>query len=252
MRPIISRTLCGLVLGLSLATAARADVSLYNFEAYADTALLGDGAVLDPGEVLTTFGFPIGNQAPPLETAVRATTVTPITLGGGSVSARFTADWNLDAASPYFAGVLLANSQTNLTTFSDGQVDLRSTGAGTTSIAMLINDGTNSYEHTSTSILSGDNTYTFDFTTPGNWTRTTSDPSVSYTDVLSNAQFIGFTLSRAAFSTDVETIHFDNVELVPEPSTILLMALGWMTLTMNPQATRPGWLRWPHGLLRQG
>ena len=231
-------TALGLTVALAIATDASAQVTLYDFEANSDLDILGDGATLDAGEVLTTFGFPIGNQSAPQETAVRARTASPITLSGGTVSARFTADWSLDGASPFFAGIQLVNAQTDLSLFSQGTIDLRTDFPGVSTVGMLISDGTNDYEHLGLTTLAGDNTYTFDFTNPSNWVRTSLDPSFSYSDVLGNAQFIGFTLLRSGATTDIETITFDNVVLVPEPSSILLMAVGAVVLAAKPNRKR--------------
>ena len=101
---------------------------------------------------------------------------------------------------------------------------------------MLISNGTDSYEHNGLAILAGDNTYSFDFTIPGNWVLTQG--SATYSAVLGNAQFIGFTLLRPGISTDIETITFDNVVLVSEPSSILLRAVGALMLAAKPNRKR--------------
>ena len=223
------------------ATNASADIVLYNFESYSDGALLGDGATLDAGEVLKTFGLPIGNQSSPQVTSVNASTTSPITLQGGSVSASFTADWSLDSASPYFAGMMLVNSQTDLSANSIGSatMDFRSTGAGTSTLALLINDGTTSYEHNAAAIGAGDNAYAFDFTNSSNWTFTDGNAGTTYSQVLSNASFIGFTLTRAGATSDIETVMYDNLVLVqvPEPATLVLLGTA-MIFLKKPRARR--------------
>lgn len=233
--------LCATIVLIS-AVNVSADTVLYSFEGFSDAHVLGDGATLDAGEVLKTFGFPIGNQAPPQVTAVSATTTSPITLQGGSVSATFTADWSLDVASPFFAGIMLVNSQTDLTANSTtgASIDLRSTGGGTTStLSLLINDGTTSYEHNPTTIIAGDGNYAFDFTNASNWVRSDGNPATTYSQVLSNAQFIGFTLTRGSATTDLETIMFDNVVLtqVPEPATLVLLGTA-MVFLKKPRSRR--------------
>jgi len=218
-----------------------ADIVLYNFESFSDGALLGDGAVLDAGEVLKTFGLPIGNQSAPQVTSVNATTASSITLQGGSVSARFTADWSLDVASPFFAGMMLVNSQTDLSanSISGATIDFRSTGAGTSTLSLLINDGTTSYEHNAATIVGGDATYSFDFTNAGNWTFTDGNGATTYSQVLSNAQFIGFTLTRVGATSDIETVTFDNLTLaqVPEPATLVLLGTA-MVFLKKPRTRR--------------
>lgn len=242
MKTIVTRLalVAAIILGSAVNTSA--DIVLYSFEGNLNGDVLGDGAILDPGEVLKTFGFPIGNQAPPLSTSVDAVTSTPITLQGGSVSARFTADWSLDLASPYFAGTMLVNTQTDLTTnqIAGATIDFRSdTGPGTTTLALLINDGITSYEHNSTAILVGDNTYAFDFTNASNWTFTDGNPGTTYSQVLANAQFIGFTMARGSATTDVETVTFDNLVLtqVPEPATLVLLGTA-MVFLKKPRMRR--------------
>ena len=223
------------------AVNASADIVLYNFEGFSDAALLGDGAILDGGEVLKTFGLPIGNQSAPQVTSVNATTTSPITLQGGSVSAAFTADWSLDVSSPFFAGIMLANSQTDLSanSIASATIDFRSSGAGTSTLALLINDGTTSYEHNAATIVGGDANYAFDFTNAGNWTFTDGNGATTYSQVLSNAQFIGFTLTRGVGSVDVEDIMFDNVVLVqvPEPATLVLLGTA-MVFFRKPKTRR--------------
>lgn len=223
------------------AVNASADIVLYNFESDSNGDVLGDGATLDAGEVLKTFGLPIGNQSAPQVTSVNATTASPITLQGGSVSAAFTADWSLDVASPYFAGIMLVNSQTDLSanSISSATIDFRSTGAGTSTLALLINDGTTSYEHNAATIVGGDANYAFDFTNALNWTFTDGNGATTYSQVLNNAQFIGFTLTRGVGTFDVEDIMFDNLTLVqvPEPATLVLLGTA-MIFFKKPRARR--------------
>lgn len=214
--------------------ATSGDLVLYDFESNTDNDILGDGPTLQGGEILTTFGTPIGNQGgetPPLSSAVKATMTNPITLGGGSVSARFTANWDLDPFAPFFAGLLMVNAQTDLTPYQLVRIDLRSTEAGTTTLALVIKDNDTSYEHTATAILPGDDAYAFGLTDPSSWVRSDGDPGKSYSDVLGNAQFIGFTLGRSSASSAVETVTFDNLTLVvPEPATLMLMGVGIIVL----------------------
>ena len=211
--------------------------TLYDFNSYNNGDTLGDGATIQAGEVLKTFGEPIGNQVAPQVTRVSATTVSP--FGGSGASAQFTTSWGLSPAPAPFAGIMMVNPMTDLSAQNFATIDVRATGPGTVSVALLINDGTTSYEHTSTTILAGDNNYNFGFTTPGDWTFTDGNAATTYAQVLANTQFLGFTLGRAAATTDINTITFDNLVVVPEPASISLMAFGVLLLRKRRPTSSP-------------
>jgi hypothetical protein len=211
--------------------------TLYDFNSYNDGDILGDGATIQMGEVVKTFGEPIGNQVAPQVTQISATNVTP--LGGSGLSATFTTSWGLSPQPAPFAGIMMVNPMTDLSTQNFATIDVRATGPGTVTVALLINDGTTSYEHNSTTILAGDNNYNFGFNTPGDWTFTDGNVATTYAQVLANSQFLGFTLARAAPTSDINTITFDNLVVVPEPASISLIAFGVLLLRKRRPTSSP-------------
>jgi len=218
---------------------------LESFEGYSDGQVIGNSFDnLNPANTapaapntMASFGAPFNNV-----NDITATATSPL---AGNVSGQFIAEWGQATAGPYVAGALLDfvaknGSTRNLRLFTGMSILLSSsiTSAGNTpgvsGLQLVVSDSTYSYASDMVALGAVNNEYSFLFSDPfGISDRSGLAPmpnEPTFLDVLGNAQRVGFSLVRSGFSNDVETVSFDNLTLIPEPASVVLLMVGMGTV----------------------
>ena len=245
---------------------------------FADDQLIGSGGAYNDDLPAIGFGAPLNPDLQAANGPISATPEvfttnggTPLN-GGGSRSATFTVDWRAwnnteinnpggdpgdDAPAQFFAGTLVKNQRalTNLSGNTGWTIELGYTGETTdTKLQAIISDREYSYGLATPLDLESDasgevlffslneNDYIITDRPEG------ADPvnDRSFSDVLSNVTAFGIALLRPNTRNDdqfvggtpIATVTLDNITIIPEPASMVLLGAGCMLLVGSRKLRR--------------